>query len=355
MRVVGISFDHMHMQTLLEQAAAHPAVEVVGVCDPDPLRMNAAVEALQLPDSAVYTDHQICLEATSPDIVILCSATATHSEWVRRIAPHGAHVLVEKPFASSLADADEMIDVMEESGKQLIVNWPMAFYRSHVTAKRLLDEGAIGDVIEIHYYGGNRGPLHPRRDNRRLPRGAMTEEMEQSWWYSAEHGGGSLLDYLGYGVTLGTWFRNGQKPLEVTTVTDTPESMEVDEHSVTVARYAEGLSTFQTRWGTFTDPWIHQPQPKCGFVIVGSGGTIASYDREHTIQMQTVTDPAGSTIAADELRPPFQDPIQCLVHSIETGEPIHPPLSPDVGRIGQQIVDSALLSANQQRTVRLLS
>jgi len=353
MKVVGISFDHMHMQRLLEQAAAHPSAEVVGVFDTDPLRMSEAVNALELPDSAVFTDYRQCLEVAAPDIVILCSATATHGEWVKRIAPYGVNVLVEKPFAASLAEADEMIDAMAESGQQLIVNWPMAFYRSHVTAKRLIDEGVIGDVIEVHYYGGNRGPLHPRADGRRLPRGAMTEEMEQSWWYSAEHGGGSLLDYLGYGVTLGTWFRGGQAPLEITTVVDIPKGMEVDEHSVTIARYEEGLSTFQTRWGTFSDPWMNQPQPKCGFVMVGTEGTIASYDREDSVRVQTLERPDGVDVPADGLQAPFQDPIQCFVHSIETGEPIYSPLSPEIGRIGQQMVDSAVESARQRRTVEL--
>ena len=58
---------------------------------------------------------------------------------------------------------------------------------------------------------------------------------------------------------------------------DIPEGLEVDEHSITVARYAQGLSKFETRWGTFTDPWVTQPQPKCGFVITGTHGTISSY------------------------------------------------------------------------------
>lgn len=355
MKLVGISFDHMHMQRLLEQAARHPSAEVAGVFDPDPLRMAGTIETLQLPDAAVFTDYQQCLEVTSPDIVILCSATATHGEWVKRIAPYGVNVLVEKPFAASLTEADEMIDAMAESGKQLIVNWPMAFYRSHVTSKRLIDEGVIGDVIEVHYNGGNRGPLHPRTDGRRLPRGAMTEEMEESWWYSAEHGGGSLLDYLGYGVTLGTWFRNGQVPLEVTSVIDVPDGMEVDEHSVTIARYPQGLSTFQTRWGTFTDPWVSQPQPKCGFVIVGTEGTIASYDREDSIRVQTLEKLEATELTADELRAPYQDPIQCLVHAIENDQPIYAPLSPAIGRVGQQIVDSALSSSREHRTIQLLS
>ena len=97
----------------------------------------------------------------------------------------------------------------------------------------------------------------------------------KSWFYKKAEGGGSLLDYLGYGVTLGTWFHGGRKPIEVTAVTDLPNGLEVDQHSVTVARYASGLSKFETRWGTFTDPWTHQPQPRCGFVLKGTEGTIA--------------------------------------------------------------------------------
>ena len=56
---------------------------------------------------------------------------------------------------------------------------------------------------------------------------------------------------------------------------DEPTGLEVDEHSIVVARYAHGLSKFETRWGTFTDPWIIQPQPKCGFVILGTEGSVA--------------------------------------------------------------------------------
>src|SRR6185503_13715146 len=120
---------------------------------------------------------------------------------------------------------------------------------------------------------------------------------------------------------------------------------EVDEHSITIARYATGLSKYETRWGTFTDPWTLQPQPKCGFVIVGTEGTIASYDYEPTIRLQTRQHPEGEILRVDELRPPHQNPIQYMLHCIEHGLSIEGPLSPAISRIGQQIVDSAVQSA----------
>src|SRR4029079_13122280 len=137
-----------------------------------------------------------------------------------------------------------------------------------------------------------------------------------SWFYKQASGGGSLRDYLGYGVTLGTWFHGSRKPIEVTAVIDEPSGLEVDEHSVVVARYATGLSKYETRWGTFTDPWTHQPQPKCGFVIVGSAGTISSYDFEKTVRIQAGDYPEGELIAVDTLEAPRQNPIQYLLHCL---------------------------------------
>jgi len=157
------------------------------------------------------------------------------------------------------------------------------------------------------------------------------------------------------GTTLGTWFMDGRVPLEVTAVTDLPEGLEVDEHAIVIARYASGLSKFETRWGTFTDPWVHQPQPKCGFVVVGSEGTIASYDYEFTVRIQTREEPAGRDLPADKLEHPNHNPIAYVIDCLENQRPIDGPLSPAIARIGQQIVDSAVLSAGRGTTVPLVS
>jgi glucose-fructose oxidoreductase len=175
-----------------------------------------------------------------------------------------------------------------------------------------------------------------------------------SWFYKAALGGGSLLDYAGYGATIGTWFQNGRKPLEVTCVMDEPAGLEVDEHSVTICRYAHGLSKIETRWGTFTDPWILQPQPKCGFVLCGTRGTISAYDYATHLRVQTAERPEGYEIAVDEVRAPFQNPIQYLLHALGGGDFERGPLHPEIARIGQQIVDSAALSAREKRTVKLV-
>ncbi len=298
-RVAGICFEHMHMGDNLRMAAEHPDCEVVAICDEQPERMQAAQNALGLQDSQVFTDWQQCMQAAAPDLVLLCPSTGDHALWVERLAPLGKPLLMEKPMAASLADADRMIQAATQHSTPLAINWPLVWVPVHRTAKRLIDEGRIGQLIEVHHYGGNRGPLWHTAGKEEVSAEEVAQQKPYSWFYQRETGGGSLLDYLGYGATLGTWFLNGAKPIDVTAVVDEPAGLQVDEHSITVARYSFGMSKFETRWGTFTDPWTHQPQPKCGFVLVGTEGTISSYDYGSTVMVQDRQQPAGVEIPAE--------------------------------------------------------
>ncbi|MEM9281095.1 MAG: Gfo/Idh/MocA family oxidoreductase [Verrucomicrobiota bacterium] len=352
-RIAGINFDHFHMGDLLRMAHEHPSAEIVGIADEQLERMEESALKFGLEGDKIFTDYQACLEETKPDLVILCPAAARHAEWTEKVAPYEVHILMEKPFAASLAEADRMIAAMETTGKTLAINWPLAWVRSHVKCREIIRSGAIGEVCEIHFYDGNRGPLWHGAD--KIEKEPSEEEKKASWFYSAEEGGGSMLDYLGYGTTLGAWFNGGQKPIEVMAMWDLESNgLAVDEHSITVARYEAGLSKFETRWGTFSDPWIRQPQPRCGFLIKGSGGTISSYDYEEFIAVQTAGWPEGQQVEAPELFAPRSNPVEYLIDCLEKKKPLEGPLSLETSRIGQQIVDTAFESAKQGRALPLI-
>ena len=148
---------------------------------------------------------------------------------------------------------------------------------------------------------------------------------------------------------------NGEAPLEVTSVVDETPGIEVDQHSITVCRYARGLSKFETRWGTLTDPWTQQPQPKCGFVLVGSDGSISSYDYDDFVTLQTrkATD-AGRKCPPTRCRPAGAGRSSTCWRRIEDGAPIAGPLDPALSLIGQRMIDSAVLSAASKRAVPLV-
>ena len=353
-KIAGINFDHFHMGDLLRMAIEHSNVQVVGISDEQPARMEEAIRKLGISRERSFTDYRACLERTKPDIVILCPAASKHGEWVRKVAPYGVHIMVEKPFAASLREADAMVQAMPKR-KTLMINWPLQWVPSHCQAYRLVEAGVVGDVLNVWHFGGNRGPLWHGADKVQKTADQVAREKPRSWFYKNAHGGGSLLDYLGYGTTLGTWYQGGRRPIEVAATVDEPKGLEVDEHSIVVARYAHGLSKFETRWGTFTDPWTIQPQPKCGFVIAGSEGTISSYDYEDYVTVQTRKKPVAHQIPAPAQKPPNQNPVQYLVHCLVQDKPLEGPVSLHISRIGQEIVDAAMQSAKFKRAVKLKS
>lgn len=350
--VLGISFDHMHMGDLLRQVAEHPDAEIAGIFDPDLTRMQSAIADFDIPGNRVFTDLDACLSNSRADLAIVCSATARHAETVEALAPRGLNVMVEKPFAASAAHARRMIAAMTGGGR-LAVNWPLAWYPSHNEAKRLVAEGAIGALTEVHFYDGNRGPLYHLAGKVEVAPEEVERQKPGSWWYKRAAGGGSLLDYLGYGVTLGTWFHDGEEPFEITSVVDETPGIEVDQHSITVARYARGLSKFETRWGTLTDPWTIQPQPKCGFVLVGTDGSVSSYDYDDFVTLQTRAAPAPARVPAPPMPAGCRGPVEYMLARIEDGAPITGPLDPALSLIGQRMIDSAVQSAAEKRAVPL--
>jgi predicted dehydrogenase len=343
-RIAVIGFSHMHAGDQIRQVLEHPAAELVGMWDERRSLVETVAADFRLDHRLIFDELDHLLERGRPDIAVICSTTAEHVDLVRRIAPRGVHLMLEKPFATSLEASDAMIKEAHAAGVALTVNWPLAWYPSHRTARRLIGSRAIGAVTEVHYYDGNRGPLHHTHDKVAVGGADDPAAKTDTWWYSRQSGGGSLLDYLGYGATLATWFRDGELPKSIQAAAHVPPGLEVDEQSVVVARYLSGLSVLQTRWGTFSDPWVIQPYPRCGFVVVGTAGTILSEDYAPEVQLQTKAEPRPRAVPVDDLPDAERGGLAFLIDRLQTGAPIDGPSSWELSRKGQQIVDAAVLS-----------
>lgn len=340
-RVVGANFDQMHMHTNLQWVRDHPDAELVGVCDEDPSTSTGSLEKaaqdLDIPEEDQYDDMEAMFEATDPDIALLCPMNSKHPEYVERAAAYDVHVAIEKPLAMSIEDADRMLDAMADTGNLFAVNWPVTWSPVKHTVKRLLDEGTIGEIVEMQVYGGNAGA-----------------PPDDSWFYKEECGGGSLLDYLGYGATFTTWFRDGELPRSITTETYVPDGMDVDTQSSSVARYEDGLTTYGTSWDMFSHPWENQPQPAKGYDINGTEGTISTRTRGEEIFVQTEDRPEGFAVEPDELEPQHTDLISYLVHCLETGAELEGPTDAAFCREAQRIIETAQRSAERGERVELV-
>ncbi|QSG03515.1 Gfo/Idh/MocA family protein [Natranaeroarchaeum sulfidigenes] len=335
------NFDQMHMNTNIGWVAAHPDAELVGICDEDPSTstgsLSAAVSEFDIPKRDVYDDLDTCLAETDPDVVIGCPRNSGHAAFVERVEPYDVHLAIEKPLAATLAGADRILDAVDESDRLFVLNWPVMWDPVIHEVRTLVADGTIGDVIEVQYYGGNSGAP---------PRG--------SWFYDPEAGGGSMLDYLGYGATFATWFRGGDLPTEVTAETYVPDGLDVDVQSSTICRFEEGLSAFQTSWRMLTDPWEIQPQPPKGYEIVGTEGAISTRERSASIRVTTEGDPEGYSVEPSPLPGRFENLVAYLIDLLETDSEPSGPADPAFCRDAHRIVETARRSAERGETLRLV-
>jgi UDP-N-acetylglucosamine 3-dehydrogenase len=129
----------------LRKLAEVPGVQVVGLVDPEPAAAQLA-EANNVPLFAAIGD---LVAAGGVDAVCVATPTPTHHAVVLAAIEAGLHVLVEKPIASTLAEADELIAASDRAGVVLAVGHVERFNPVVHELRRLIVDGALGDVSSI--------------------------------------------------------------------------------------------------------------------------------------------------------------------------------------------------------------
>ncbi|HHY46645.1 MAG TPA: Gfo/Idh/MocA family oxidoreductase, partial [Firmicutes bacterium] len=129
------------------------------VCVADAAELAAAQAARELEVDRFYTNYMDALEDESVDAVCIASPTFTHAQIAVAAAEAGKHVFCEKPMAVTLDEADRMIEAAESAGIRLQIGFMRRFDQGFREAKRLIQDGAIGDLVLIKSTG--RGPGLP--------------------------------------------------------------------------------------------------------------------------------------------------------------------------------------------------
>ena len=118
-------------------------VEVVAAADISAEAGQPKAEALGCP---FYTDHRQMLAEVEADVATIVTPHPFHAPLAIDCFRAGLHVLVEKPIAIQVADADAMLAAAEEAGRLLVVNFQQRYRPEIQAARRLIQEGALGQI-----------------------------------------------------------------------------------------------------------------------------------------------------------------------------------------------------------------
>jgi predicted dehydrogenase/nucleoside-diphosphate-sugar epimerase len=139
----------------LSAIKGYEGATIVAVCDRDRYR---AQEFADLTGTAkAYTDFGELLEKEKPDVVHVLTPPSSHADLAIQAMNAGAHALVEKPMALSVAEADRMIEAARANGVKLGANHNYLLKPSVLKAREMVASGEIGEVVYVDSYYGLAG------------------------------------------------------------------------------------------------------------------------------------------------------------------------------------------------------
>lgn len=142
--VVGVgAMGRNHVRVLMDL----PDVELVGVAD---VNVNVAEAVAHKYHVPVRADALQLFDEFKPDAVVIAVPTSAHFALTLAAIERGMHVLVEKPIAATLPQAQEMIAAAEQRGVKLAVGHIERFNPAIIELKRRIDRGELGRMFMIH-------------------------------------------------------------------------------------------------------------------------------------------------------------------------------------------------------------
>ena len=175
-------------------AAKHPAVRYVAISDADPARAKALAEQAGAQFSS--GDNAEIIAHPEVNAVIVSTPEGAHAAPVCQALELGKPVLVEKPIAMTLKDADAILATLKKTGGNLRIGYSRRYKECFLRAKEQMVQGRLGRVV---------GGL-ARVYNSRAQAFAILKRDPHAT---------PVIDVLTYYVDLMCWFLEGNRPVEV--------------------------------------------------------------------------------------------------------------------------------------------
>ncbi len=136
---------------------SHPEAELAAVCD---LKADRRA-AIQRAHPAAFVTESVEAAIERAEAVVVAPTAATHAELTTQILEHRKPVLVEKPFALSVRDAEAVAEIADDSGVPVVVGHLLLFHPAIERLKELLRSGDLGEIYYLYGQRVNLGQVRP--------------------------------------------------------------------------------------------------------------------------------------------------------------------------------------------------
>jgi len=315
-------------------------VQLVGIYETNPKLIERYATRYGVDPSLFFNDLDQMLDQVKPQAVSAFGAVNEHVAVVRACAPRHIHVMVEKPLATTLADAKEIEQLANTHRIHVLTNFETSWYESNQQAKTLLATGKLGEIRKVMVNDGHEGPKEI----------GVSDEFLDILTDPKKNGAGALIDFGCYGANLMTWLMDGKRPLSVTAITHQNKPAiysQVDDEATIVLQYPSAQCVIQASWN-----W---PYSRKDMEVYGTAGYAMATDA-YTIRLRTNDDNREKTVKLDDRPAPHDDPFSVLAAvvrgDLELEEHDLYGLATNITAV--EILEAAMQSATQHRTVDLV-
>lgn len=193
-------------QTMTRKLHEWGLAEIIGACNRGAEKLVVARDEFGL--KTTHDPRELC--EWDLDFVLVTSTSYAHHEHVTAAAEAGLHMLVEKPIALNLKDADEMIEAAEKKDLITVVNYTLRFQPSYQRMKEIVDSGELGEVMSITCYTSRGYGLYGSGARHR----AIVESGESGGW---------LVHHACHMVDLAIWMAGDVETAYCRSQTTVPE------------------------------------------------------------------------------------------------------------------------------------
>ena len=237
--VAGLHHDHVY---LIMDSHEKGAVNIIGIAESDVNLINRFKNRYKLPDSLFDVNLSMLLKKRKPDVVLAYNAISDHLAVVEAAAPLGISVMVEKPLATTVKDAERMAELARRHNIKLLTNYETTWYPSNQEVyKRIKQDKEIGLIRKMVVHDGHQGPKEINVSKEFL-----------SWLTDpVKNGGGAIVDFGCYGANLMTWLMDGQAPIAVTAITRQLKKdvyPNVDDDATILLEYPGATGIIEASW-----------------------------------------------------------------------------------------------------------
>ncbi len=242
LKVAIAGLNHGHVTGFLRNAHNRHDVQIVGVFDPEQALLDKYAKSNSFAHEILFTDLGKMLDAVKPEAVATFTSTFEHASVVEECARRHVPVMMEKPLATTVAQARAIQQAAAKGGIPVIVNYETTWYPSHGEIWKLIKEQkAAGDIRRIVAMDGHEGPQE------------IHVQPEFFAWLTdpLKNGAGALFDFGCYGANLMTWLMDNQRPLKVTAIGQTEKPRiypHVDDEATVLVDYATAQGVIEASW-----------------------------------------------------------------------------------------------------------